>query len=195
MWDNRNLNWKMVNHVAADFIVWQWRKCSLITIILILLSKLMTLISPLQKIPMTNWIYYGISPHVLYSVNPMIWLLHKSDGIVFSSIFKTIHVKSPILIQIPSRREHMSSNGMITFLTCFCLVCLRQACKKLGRIELSDCEMYASCEPCPMCFGAVHLARIRVWNWSKSDFYFFFMINLWTPPLREPRWIIMGFEF
>ncbi|XP_017629924.1 guanosine deaminase-like isoform X2 [Gossypium arboreum] len=34
-------------------------------------------------------------------------------------------------------------------------------CKKLNRIELSDCEMYASCEPCPMCFGAIHLSRIK----------------------------------
>ncbi|XP_058076930.1 guanosine deaminase-like isoform X2 [Magnolia sinica] len=38
---------------------------------------------------------------------------------------------------------------------------IREACKKLKRIELSDCEMYASCEPCPMCFGAVHLSRIK----------------------------------
>ncbi|XP_044945737.1 guanosine deaminase-like [Hordeum vulgare subsp. vulgare] len=38
---------------------------------------------------------------------------------------------------------------------------IREACKKLGKIELSDCEMYASCEPCPMCFGAVHLSRIK----------------------------------
>ncbi|KAL2938512.1 Guanosine deaminase [Bienertia sinuspersici] len=36
-----------------------------------------------------------------------------------------------------------------------------QACKKLDRIELSDCEIYASCEPCPMCFGAIHLSRIK----------------------------------
>ncbi|KQK20247.2 hypothetical protein BRADI_1g53437v3 [Brachypodium distachyon] len=36
-----------------------------------------------------------------------------------------------------------------------------QACIKLGRLELSDCEIYASCEPCPMCFGAVHLSRIK----------------------------------
>ncbi|KAF8394754.1 hypothetical protein HHK36_020971 [Tetracentron sinense] len=36
-----------------------------------------------------------------------------------------------------------------------------QACKKLNQIELSDCEMYASCEPCPMCFGAIHLSRIK----------------------------------
>ncbi|XP_042457500.1 guanosine deaminase-like isoform X1 [Zingiber officinale] len=39
---------------------------------------------------------------------------------------------------------------------------IREACKKLGKIELSDCEIYASCEPCPMCFGAIHLSRLRV---------------------------------
>ncbi|XP_078435311.1 cytidine/deoxycytidylate deaminase family protein [Wolffia australiana] len=38
---------------------------------------------------------------------------------------------------------------------------IREACKKLGQIELSDCEIYASCEPCPMCFGAIHLSRIK----------------------------------
>lgn len=38
---------------------------------------------------------------------------------------------------------------------------VREACKKLNRIELSDCEIYASCEPCPMCFGAIHLSRIK----------------------------------
>ncbi|KAK8954711.1 hypothetical protein KSP39_PZI002629 [Platanthera zijinensis] len=38
---------------------------------------------------------------------------------------------------------------------------IREACKKLGKIELSDCEIYASCEPCPMCFGAIHLSRIK----------------------------------
>ncbi|WMV11803.1 hypothetical protein MTR67_005188 [Solanum verrucosum] len=38
---------------------------------------------------------------------------------------------------------------------------VREACKKLNRIELADCEIYASCEPCPMCFGAIHLSRIK----------------------------------
>ncbi|XP_020590777.1 uncharacterized protein LOC110031749 [Phalaenopsis equestris] len=38
---------------------------------------------------------------------------------------------------------------------------IREACKKLGKLELSDCEIYASCEPCPMCFGAIHLSRIK----------------------------------
>ncbi|XP_030460785.1 guanosine deaminase-like [Syzygium oleosum] len=36
-----------------------------------------------------------------------------------------------------------------------------QACRKLNQIELSDCEIYTSCEPCPMCFGACHLTRIK----------------------------------
>nr|GMD45264.1 guanosine deaminase-like [Ipomoea batatas] len=38
---------------------------------------------------------------------------------------------------------------------------IREACKKLNRIELSNCGIYASCEPCPMCFGAIHLSRIK----------------------------------
>ncbi|KAE8659954.1 Cytidine/deoxycytidylate deaminase family protein isoform 2 [Hibiscus syriacus] len=38
---------------------------------------------------------------------------------------------------------------------------IRESCKKLNQIELSDCEIYASCEPCPMCFGAIHLSRIK----------------------------------
>ena len=38
---------------------------------------------------------------------------------------------------------------------------IREACQKLGQIELSDCETFASCELCPMCFGAIHLSRIK----------------------------------
>ncbi|QCE13778.1 guanosine deaminase-like [Vigna unguiculata] len=38
---------------------------------------------------------------------------------------------------------------------------IRKACEKLNQIELSDCEIYASCEPCPMCFGAIHLSRVK----------------------------------
>ncbi|MED6112368.1 hypothetical protein PIB30_061078 [Stylosanthes scabra] len=38
---------------------------------------------------------------------------------------------------------------------------IREACRKLRQIELSDCEIYASCEPCPMCFGAIHLSRVK----------------------------------
>lgn len=37
---------------------------------------------------------------------------------------------------------------------------IRQACKKLGRHDLSDCTIYSSCEPCPMCFAAIHWSKI-----------------------------------
>ncbi|KMZ64170.1 putative Guanine deaminase [Zostera marina] len=47
---------------------------------------------------------------------------------------------------------------------------IRDACKKLGQIELSDCEIYTSCEPCPMCFGAIHLSRIkRLYYGAKAE--------------------------
>ncbi|KAK7337885.1 hypothetical protein VNO77_18474 [Canavalia gladiata] len=41
------------------------------------------------------------------------------------------------------------------------ITAIRQACQKLNQTELSDCEIYASCEPCPMCFGAIYLSRIK----------------------------------
>lgn len=40
------------------------------------------------------------------------------------------------------------------------VVAIREACKTLGTFDLTGCEIYASCEPCPMCLGAIMWARI-----------------------------------
>jgi guanine deaminase len=40
------------------------------------------------------------------------------------------------------------------------VVAIREACGKLGLFELKGCELYASCEPCPMCLGAIYWARL-----------------------------------
>lgn len=37
---------------------------------------------------------------------------------------------------------------------------IRQACQQLQSIDLSGCTIFSSCEPCPMCFSAIHWARI-----------------------------------
>lgn len=39
------------------------------------------------------------------------------------------------------------------------VVAIRDACKNLGHFQLEGCEVYTSCEPCPMCLGAIFWAR------------------------------------
>lgn len=41
------------------------------------------------------------------------------------------------------------------------VVAIRNACKELGSFQLDGCEIYCSCEPCPMCLGAIY--------WSRPD--------------------------
>lgn len=45
------------------------------------------------------------------------------------------------------------------------VMAIREACQKLGTFDLSGCELYASCEPCPMCLSAMY--------WAHIDRYFY----------------------
>ena len=45
------------------------------------------------------------------------------------------------------------------------IVAIREACKKLNTFNLSGCDLYASCEPCPMCLSAIY--------WSHVDNIFY----------------------
>jgi guanine deaminase len=48
--------------------------------------------------------------------------------------------------------------------------CIRKATKLLGRFDLSDCEIYSSCEPCPMCFAAIHWAKMKKLYFGATRF-------------------------
>lgn len=41
------------------------------------------------------------------------------------------------------------------------VMAIREACRKLQRFQLADCELYSSCEPCPMCLAAIYWARMK----------------------------------
>ena len=41
------------------------------------------------------------------------------------------------------------------------IMAIREACRRLKTFRLDDCELYASCEPCPMCLAAGYWARLR----------------------------------
>lgn len=48
------------------------------------------------------------------------------------------------------------------------ITAIREACRTLGTFQLSDCEIYSSCEPCPMCLGAIYWARIRAVYYANT---------------------------
>ena len=74
------------------------------------------------------------------------------------------------------------------------VVAIRDACKTLGHYQLDDCILYTSCEPCPMCLGAIYWARPKVFyyactrqdaaNINFDDDFIYKEINL-DPDLRS----------
>ena len=48
------------------------------------------------------------------------------------------------------------------------IVAIRRATEILGRFDLSDCEIYTTCEPCPMCYSAIHWAKIPVMYYGAT---------------------------
>jgi len=51
------------------------------------------------------------------------------------------------------------------------IIAIRNACKKLNSFHLEECEIYTSCEPCPMCLAAIYWAHIKkiYFAANKSD--------------------------
>ena len=50
------------------------------------------------------------------------------------------------------------------------IVAIRRACQAAGSFQLSGCELYTTCEPCPMCMGAIYWARLtRIYYAATHD--------------------------
>ena len=72
------------------------------------------------------------------------------------------------------------------------VVAIREACAKLGVFDLHECEIYTSCEPCPMCLGAIYWARLaRIYfgnlaeDASKIGFDDSFIYQQFTEPFPK----------
>jgi len=50
------------------------------------------------------------------------------------------------------------------------IIAIREACKRLKSFQLHDCDIYTSCEPCPMCLGAIYWARPKRVIYANTRF-------------------------
>ncbi len=48
------------------------------------------------------------------------------------------------------------------------VVAIREACRNLGTFQLDECEIFTSCEPCPMCLGAIYWARPKAIYYANT---------------------------
>ena len=48
------------------------------------------------------------------------------------------------------------------------ITAIRDACKNLNSFQLDGCEIYTSCEPCPMCLGAIYWARPKIVYYANN---------------------------
>ena len=71
--------------------------------------------------------------------------------------FGAVIVKEGVIIAASSNKV-TSSNDPTAHAE---IEAIRIACKKLNSFSLAGCEIYTSCEPCPMCLSAIHWARIE----------------------------------
>ena len=74
---------------------------------------------------------------------------------------------------------------------------IRAACQLLGDFQLTDCVLYSSCEPCPMCLGAIYWARLKAVYFAstrhdaaQAGFDDNFIYDDFTQPLNQRRGII-----
>ncbi len=74
------------------------------------------------------------------------------------------------------------------------VIAIRNACKELNSFQLDGCEIYTSCEPCPMCLGAIYWARPKAVYYgntkadaAKIDFDDQFIYNELDLPLQERK--------
>ena len=49
------------------------------------------------------------------------------------------------------------------------IVAMRAACQKVGTFRLDGCDLYTSCEPCPMCLGAIFWARLNAFYFAGDQ--------------------------
>ncbi len=82
--------------------------------------------------------------------------INKMEGGPFGAVIirngKIIAAASNTVLKTKTATSHAEINA------------INEASRKLKRFDLSDCEIYSTTEPCPMCFSAIHWARLRkVW--------------------------------